>query len=841
MWAAAEDHVEVVKLLIARGADVRATTEEGGFTALTFAARQGALESARSLVAAGADVDALAATTGESLLQVAIKNRHYSIASLLLEHGASANAADKGGRTALHALVTARAPVSRERAPGVEDSSDGLDLMRALLAAGANPDAMTAGLPKLSDALVPSAIRPIIDNAINTGGATPFLLAAQAADVEAMRVLAAGGADPRATTYGGTTALMLAAGLVFVEGSQRFRPESEALEAVRLALELGVDVNAINEHGQTALHGAVYRAANTIIEELARRRRADRPRRRARANAARAGRAGLQPGGERDSPRARRRAAAAARRADGLARLDATGESCHDARAPPCILLCALDRRRPSPRARGAELEDSAEPRRRQRRDSPRLLPDLSQPQAQRRRLDARRARPRLVSAIRRRPGRRSFASCARGRCRRPGKRRPDEAAYDSLASALEASLDRAAAANPNPGRPLLHRMNRAEYANAVRDLLAIDVDTSDLPADDSAYGFDNVADALGVSPLLLESYMTTARKVSRLAIGNASPAPVTTTYKTPEDLTQDYAFAALPLGTRGGIRIDEYLPATGEYEIRVRLRRQPTGQIRGIGEEHRVELAVDGERVELFAVGSEDAYKPLIVNFQNPTQTLSKSFTADEHMHVRLPLAGRRAHHHRRLRRPARGALRGDGAAVPAQLHRGRRAEPARRRVGDASPGRSRRSDAPAETESRRRIFSCHPESPSYELSCATSILGRLARLAYRRPPLPEEMEELLGFYRRGRESSTCVGERLLPAPSRAASSSRCASCSRVPSSCSASSPSPIPAMRCWRRRRDRRRLRRSPTSTSRRGSRSSSGAASPTPSCSTLRRPAV
>ena len=271
MWAAAEDHVEVVKLLIARGADVRATTEEGGFTALTFASRQGALESARVADRrrrrrrrAGRRPPARACCRWRS------RTATTRSRSLLLEHGARANAADKGGRTALHALVTARAPVSRERAPGVEDSSDGLDLMRALLAAGANPDAMTAGVPKLTDALVPSAIRPIIDNAINTGGATPFLLAAQAVDVEAMRVLVAGGADPRATTYGGTTALMLAAGLVFVEGSQRFRPESEALEAVRLALELGDDVNAINEHGQTALHGAVYRAANTIIEELAR-------------------------------------------------------------------------------------------------------------------------------------------------------------------------------------------------------------------------------------------------------------------------------------------------------------------------------------------------------------------------------------------------------------------------------------------------------------------------------------------------------------------------------------------------------------------------------------------
>jgi ankyrin repeat protein len=268
MWAAAEGHAAVVKLLLSRGADADALTEEGSFTALTFAVRQGALESARLLIDAGADVDVRAATTGENLLQVAIKNRHYAIASLLLAHGANPRAADKGGRTALHALVTARAPVSRQRAPGVEDSSDGLDLMRALLAAGADPDARTAGLPKLSDALVPSAIRPIIDNAVNTGGATPLLLAAQAADVEAIRVLLAGGADPLATTYGGTNAVMLAAGLVFVEGSQRFRPESDALAAVRLALESGVDVNAVNEHGQTALHGAVYRAANTIIEAL---------------------------------------------------------------------------------------------------------------------------------------------------------------------------------------------------------------------------------------------------------------------------------------------------------------------------------------------------------------------------------------------------------------------------------------------------------------------------------------------------------------------------------------------------------------------------------------------
>jgi ankyrin repeat protein len=266
MWAAAENHVEVVKLLLERGADVDAGSK-GGFTALTFAVRQGARETTRVLLDAGAALDVLA-ESGESVLHVAIKNRHYPIASLLLARGATPDAADRGGRTPLHVLVEAREPASRQRAPAMEERDDGMQLMTALLAAGADPDAMTAGSPKLADALVPSAIRPIIDNAINVGGATPLLLAAQAADVEAMRVLVAVGADPLASTYGGTTALMLAAGLVHVEGSQRFRPESEALAAVRLALELGADVDAANEHGQTALHGAVYRAANTIIQEL---------------------------------------------------------------------------------------------------------------------------------------------------------------------------------------------------------------------------------------------------------------------------------------------------------------------------------------------------------------------------------------------------------------------------------------------------------------------------------------------------------------------------------------------------------------------------------------------
>src|SRR5262245_55235581 len=181
---------------------------------------------------------------------------------------------------------------------------------------------------------------------------------------------------------------------------------------------------------------------------------------------------------------------------------------------------------------------------------------------------------------------------------------RPDDATYESLATWFEAALDRAAAARPNPARPLLPRMNRAEYRNAIRDLLALDVDVSALPADDATYGFDNLADALGTSPLLLESYVTMARKISRTAVGSPVVPAVTTTYSTPEDLTQDYHLRDLPLGTRGGLRVEEYFAVDAEYEIRVRLRRTATGSIRGISDEHQLELTLDGQRIGFFPVG---------------------------------------------------------------------------------------------------------------------------------------------------------------------------------------------------------------------------------------------
>ena len=331
-----------------------------------------------------------------------------------------------------------------------------------------------------------------------------------------------------------------------------------------------------------------------------------------------------------------------------------------------------------------------------------------------------------------------------------PRRPRPDDDAYRAFASWLEASLDRAADAAPNPGRPQLHRMNRAEYRNAVRDLLALEADVSALPADDSTFGFDNIADALGVSPLLLESYVTTARKISRLAVGSPLVPTVTTTHKTPEDLTQDYHLRELPLGTRGGIRVTEHFPVDAEYEIRVRLRRTAGGTIRGIGEEHILEVSLDGERIGVFPVGSEDAYKPTVINEQNPGQTVSRAFTADEGMRIRLPIpAGR----HEII-----AAFVGKPAALSEETRKpflrsyvssnSRRGLPDVDRVLIAGPFDPTR---PADTPSRQRIFTCRPAALDDEVPCARSILTRLGRLAYRRPLETPEIDRLLAFYEEG------------------------------------------------------------------------------------------
>ena len=186
-----------------------------------------------------------------------------------------------------------------------------------------------------------------------------------------------------------------------------------------------------------------------------------------------------------------------------------------------------------------------------------------------------------------------------------PGSPRPAPEVYDATASWLEAELDRTAQANP--GRPALRRLNRAEYGNAIRDLLDLHVDVESLLLpDDAAFGFDNIGDLLDVSPTLLERYLTAADRVSALAVGDPSTPPGSQTYRATGDQSQNIDREGMPLGTVGGLRANYNFPLSGEYEFRVGLLRTNLDGIRGLEHPHQLEITVDGERLLLETVGGD-------------------------------------------------------------------------------------------------------------------------------------------------------------------------------------------------------------------------------------------
>lgn len=254
-WAAGEGHLPTVQVLLDHGADVNARSKDG-YTPLVFAARQGHIEMVQLLLTAGANINDTT-KPGPGALALAIHNAHWDLAALLLEKGADPNLS-AAGSTPLHLAIQVRDPtVEFFDAPPHTDKLDGLDIIKALLERGADVNArMTKqfpGIPAPKD--MPLA------------GATPFFVAAKSADVAAMQLLVKHGADPVLATEGKATPLMAAAGVGFSQGAS-IRSESEALEAVKLAFELGGDVNAANAIGFTALHGAAIRGANSIVKFL---------------------------------------------------------------------------------------------------------------------------------------------------------------------------------------------------------------------------------------------------------------------------------------------------------------------------------------------------------------------------------------------------------------------------------------------------------------------------------------------------------------------------------------------------------------------------------------------
>ena len=344
---------------------------------------------------------------------------------------------------------------------------------------------------------------------------------------------------------------------------------------------------------------------------------------------------------------------------------------------------------------------------------------------------------------------------------------RPDNATYDAVALWLETELDRAAAARPNPGRPAaLHRLNRTEYANAVRDLLGVEIDpASMLPPDAQAYGFDTNADALGVEPALLDRYLTAAAKIARVAVGDPTMRPSVERYTAVKGNTNEQTWLwqtdrldeSFSLGSRGGIAARHYFPVDGEYVLRIRLLRTYAGVIRGLNAPVTIDLRVDGARVGQFTIGGGAAEPP---------------DDADDVLQVRTPLT---AGLHQVLATVVKSEdIRAEGLG-PARI-------PIWNREGDVPSAELSISSllvegpyngrVPKDSPSRQRVFVCAPDSPSSEAGCATKILSILARRAYRRQVTSDDLQTLMGFFQRGRETGTfdtgirAALERLLTSP---------------------------------------------------------------------------
>ncbi|HEX5047152.1 MAG TPA: DUF1592 domain-containing protein [Gammaproteobacteria bacterium] len=322
-------------------------------------------------------------------------------------------------------------------------------------------------------------------------------------------------------------------------------------------------------------------------------------------------------------------------------------------------------------------------------------------------------------------------------------RQRPDAATYERLTAHLERALD--AKAETNPGRPALRRLNRAEYANAIRDLLDLHVDvTSLLPADDSAFGFDNIGDLLVVSPALLERYLSAADRVSALAVGDPATAAGATVYTVAGDESQSTQLDGLPLGTVGGVAVQHDFPLDAEYEFQVGLFRTNLDDIRGLEHEHELEVAVDGVRVMLEGVGGK--YEPKMPGALIP----ERSAATDARLKVRVPVgAGEHTVTAAFVRKLGEGTnrlrpfVRSNAGTYDAT---GRPHVETLTITGPFAPTGS------GATASRARIFSCTPENAADEDRCARRIIATLARRAYRRPVDDTDLARLMPFYKDGR-----------------------------------------------------------------------------------------
>jgi mono/diheme cytochrome c family protein len=329
------------------------------------------------------------------------------------------------------------------------------------------------------------------------------------------------------------------------------------------------------------------------------------------------------------------------------------------------------------------------------------------------------------------------------------GMPRPDEATLQRLAASLEQRIDAQALISPDPGHKPIHRLNRTEYGNAVRDLLDLEVDVMDLlPADDESHGFDNIAGVLRVSSSLLEQYLTAAVRVSSLAVGTDTEV-VRRTYRVPPDDSQQDEVDGLGLGTRGGLRFRHNFPQDAEYELATVLMRNFHGYVTGLEFAHQVEVAIDGKQVFTAQVGGPED------NLASDRNMSAAALAIHERLKARVRVT---AGPHdvgvtffRRNRAPS---------DEPLQLHerhhdlQDMNGLPIIEQVTVTGPFNP---TGVGDTPSRRRIFTCRPGTTTApaagsESGCARTILSNLARRAYRRPVTADDVDPLMELYAAGR-----------------------------------------------------------------------------------------
>ena len=342
---------------------------------------------------------------------------------------------------------------------------------------------------------------------------------------------------------------------------------------------------------------------------------------------------------------------------------------------------------------------------------------------------------------------------------------RPDKAAYDGFRRWLEDELDRAAEARPNPGRTLaFHRLNQTEYRNVIRDLLDLDVDVGEwIPADaPDRFGFDNNAGALSLSPSLFERYVSAARKISRLAIGEPpAGGTVISTHEVPLNLIQENQQSEdLPFGSRGGAAVRHHFPVDGEYLIKLRLRTNYVGYVRGIDQAHDVEIRLDGRRIRQFTFGGDAPGMPAPISFagniRGDIEWESYSLHADDGLEVRIRVDA--GPHLIGVSFP-RETWEEEGVLQPRQsgfalaVNDMPDSNPALDNVQIHGP---LTVDGPGDTPTRRRLFTCTPAGVAEERPCAAEILGTLARRAYRRPVSDDDLDTLLDFFDIGRQGGS-------------------------------------------------------------------------------------